>query len=582
MPVGSYTGQSTGIINKLTLPLFKMRFLSIAVFAGLLATSHVAANALEERDRNNNCRAGQGRDNRGNCVDCTPGNYGLGGSNSCQPCPAGSESGQAESSCTCKAGFYNGKGGKTTGESCNACPSGYYSNRGSGQCTKCPAGTYAQDGQCKQCPDGYRSDAGSASCTPRCGAGSYLANGGNGFGYGHCKSCDPGSYAHAGDSSCTKCSPGTYAKNGGAGDCNACPGGYTSDTGATECRPVRCPAGKYANGGNCSPCPGGTYSDANASSCTQCPRDTYAPGGSPSCTRCPRNTNAMPGASQCSTTCKAGQYLNGRNCDNCPAGTYSQAGATSCTDCPEDTYSRDGASSCTQCPSGKGCGSRSRGPEQCVDKCPDGQVSQNGHCRNCPAGSYANGNQCSDCPAGSVSRPGSKSCTQCPGGSVPSNNKKDCYQCPRNTYSDGDHCSSCPGGKTSSPGSSSCNPEPSGRPRTYYRSEPDCKGQGMQRCDILYGSGGTECVNVLTTLDSCGGCVGPEGDYSSKYTGRDCGAIPNVDKVQCKKGHCEIKSCRPGFEPHNGECVAKQGYYGKNGTSYKRGLAAHHHQDSIF
>lgn len=54
----------------------------------------LAHSRSEERDRNNNCRAGQGRDNRGNCVDCTPGNYGLGGSNSCQPCPAGSESGQ--------------------------------------------------------------------------------------------------------------------------------------------------------------------------------------------------------------------------------------------------------------------------------------------------------------------------------------------------------------------------------------------------------------------------------------------------------------------------------------------------------
>ncbi|KAG9127762.1 hypothetical protein FRC07_009887 [Ceratobasidium sp. 392] len=265
--------------------------------------------------------------------------------------------------------------------------------------------------------------------------------------------------------------------------------------------------------------------------------------------------------------------LNAR--PTCPAGWYSQAGATSCSDCPEDTYSSAGASKCTQCPTGKGCGRNSYTPNQCIDKCPDGQVYTNGRCQNCPAGSYSNNNQCSDCPAGTISNPGSKSCTVCPGGSVPSSNGQSCTTCPRNTFSSGDNCSPCPAGSTSNPGSSSCGPQPSRRAQPVLSATSMCQGHGFQSCEVMSGMGGFECINTLTTIDSCGGCVGPEGEEG--YTGRDCTAIPNVDKVRCSAGKCEISSCRSGFEPSGGNCVSKSGP-SKNATSghAKRGMFSRH------
>ncbi|KAB5595490.1 Proprotein convertase subtilisin/kexin type 5 [Ceratobasidium theobromae] len=98
---------------------------------------------------------------------------------------------------------------------------------------------------------------------------------------------------------------------------------------------------------------------------------------------------------------------------------------------------------------------------------------------------------------------------------------------------------------------------------------------------VLSGAGGTECIDILTTLDSCGGCVGPEGEEDQRYSGRDCTAIAHVDEVRCERGSCQVKSCRAGFEPSGGLCVEKAVYVGRNGTHAsgtraKRGLISHH------
>ncbi|KDN48038.1 hypothetical protein RSAG8_03054, partial [Rhizoctonia solani AG-8 WAC10335] len=335
-------------------------------------------------------------------------------------------------------------------------------------------------------------------------------------GISRCQTCPTGSSSNSCESSCV-CKPGFYSGSGRTtGDaCNSCPAGYISGSGARDCQ--KCSANTYANGGNCTPCAPGYGSDAGATSCTP--------------------------------KCRAGL-----------------AGAASCSDCPDDTYSSPGASSCAQCPTGKGCGSRSTSINQCIDKCPDGKVYSGGRCQNCPAGTYSNNNMCSDCPPGTISNPGSKSCTACPGGSVPSSNNQSCSTCPRNTFSNGDNCPPCPAGSTSNPGSSSCGPQPSKRAQPVLASRLSCP-TGQQSCPILSGMGGEECIKIMTTIDSCGGCVGPEGDEDEKYTGRDCYAIAHVREVGCNEGRCQVKSCLDGYEPSGESCIEKAAYTGKNGAS---------------
>lgn len=315
--------------------------------------------------------------------------------------------------------------------------------------------------------------------------------------------------------------------------------------------------------------------------CYACPAGYYSGPGANGCSPCPFGMTSLPGSSQCVTKCGAGQYSSNGSCPTCPAGSYSQAGATSCSDCPADTYSYAGAGSCTSCPSGKGSSPRSTSPNQCTDKCPDGRIFSNGNCQVCPAGTFSSTNMCADCPPGTISNAGSKSCVACPGGSVPTSNGNTCTGCPRNTYSNGDNCSPCPAGSTSNPGSSSCGPQPSRRAQPAISYAPACFGHGMMLCEVLSGAGGTECIDILTTLDSCGGCVGPEGEEDQRYSGRDCTAIAHVDEVRCERGSCQVKSCRAGFEPSGGLCVEKAVYVGRNGTHAsgtraKRGLISHH------
>lgn len=59
----------------------------------------------------------------------------------------------------------------------------------------------------------------------------------------------------------------------------------------------------------------------------------------------------------------------------------------------------------------------------------------------------------------------------------------------------------------------------------------------------------TECLDLLTTLDSCGGCA-------SEGQGTDCTLIPGAEDVNCEYGSCKVYSCERGFKVENGTaCV---------------------------
>ncbi|KAG8708377.1 hypothetical protein FRC09_001277, partial [Ceratobasidium sp. 395] len=196
------------------------------------------------------------------------------------------------------------------------------------------------------------------------------------------------------------------------------------------------------------------------------------------------------------------------------------------------------------------------GASQCTTlTCTAGKYPSGNSCANCAAGSYStNGAKiCSDCPAGTISNAGSSTCTICPGGTVPASTGNSCTTCATNTYSSGDYCLPCLAGQTSPRGSSSCGPQPS--KRAVQPILDTCSLiPGHRLCPVLSGGGGSECINILTTLDSCGGCVGLDGEDEDVFAGRDCSAIPNVDEVNCEQGRCKIVSCRVGYMAGQGIC----------------------------
>ncbi|KAF7320608.1 hypothetical protein HMN09_00145400 [Mycena chlorophos] len=284
-----------------------------------------------------------------------------------------------------------------------------------------------------------------------------------------------------------------------------------------------------------------------------------------------------------SGNCNDGQYWSNGQCHTCPAGKYSTQGyKPSCKTCPTGSTSTAGSGSCTCQPGYFAAGGGTVTTNAC-SVCSAGYISGSGasECTECSANTKVSNNQCVACSPGYISDPGSTSCSPaCPAGQYYQNSM--CYYCPDDTYSLGGttSCTTCPvsTGCQSGQGTSAaeckckngqvfiagaCAPEPSGA--NYRRSTQTALDRCSPLetlCPISSGIGsqsGMECLNVMTQLDSCGGCVAPEGDldYDSDvaYTGRDCTLIPNVDEVWCEKGGCVVGSCQHGYSLVNNTCV---------------------------
>lgn len=92
---------------------------------------------------------------------------------------------------------------------------------------------------------------------------------------------------------------------------------------------------------------------------------------------------------------------------------------------------------------------------------------------------------------------------------------------------------------------------------------------------VMLGQGGYECLDVSSSLESCGGCA-------STGEGRDCSAIRGAAGVGCDAGVCRILSCQGGYKVSldGSKCVrVKSHAHGRNSTSSsaaKRHLAARH------
>ncbi|GAA5988127.1 hypothetical protein JCM11641_000913, partial [Rhodosporidiobolus odoratus] len=61
-------------------------------------------------------------------------------------------------------------------------------------------------------------------------------------------------------------------------------------------------------------------------------------------------------------------------------------------------------------------------------------------------------------------------------------------------------------------------------------------------------NGGYECLDVMNSLESCGGCPGEKSAVN-------CQTIAGAKSASCSAGVCEISSCFPGFLYKNGRCV---------------------------
>ncbi|KIO28221.1 hypothetical protein M407DRAFT_22554 [Tulasnella calospora MUT 4182] len=67
--------------------------------------------------------------------------------------------------------------------------------------------------------------------------------------------------------------------------------------------------------------------------------------------------------------------------------------------------------------------------------------------------------------------------------------------------------------------------------------------QGFTACPRYSGRGGFDCVDTENDPESCGGCVGLDGEG----TGTDCTATKGASVTRCVKRSCVVDSCRKGW-----------------------------------
>ncbi|KAL7420513.1 hypothetical protein Q5752_004463 [Cryptotrichosporon argae] len=79
--------------------------------------------------------------------------------------------------------------------------------------------------------------------------------------------------------------------------------------------------------------------------------------------------------------------------------------------------------------------------------------------------------------------------------------------------------------------------------------------RGLSACALP--GGAWECIDPMTELESCGGCISPYNATTAVTSGKDCTAIPGatLGGVTCHKGSCLVTSCRSGWELRDGACV---------------------------
>ncbi|KAG9042531.1 hypothetical protein FS837_010752 [Tulasnella sp. UAMH 9824] len=328
--------------------------------------------------------------------------------------------------------------------------------------------------------------------------------------------CQPGNYlkprpGHPNEYTCTPCGPGYISKAKNVYGCEACPAGQQDSNGHKECSP--CPPGKYSTGGTtCQSCPAGKGLSPDKTSCTPCTGETYSTAGG-TCTTCPAGKQAN---------------WNHTGCDKCDEGEFNPTAGAKCQKCPVGTFNNvEGATSCCTC-----------------------------------------------CAGWFADQPGSRSCKQCNEGGKKFGpvGASHCDQCKKDRGTLPEYTTSCGmNGKTCPP--TTCG-GPQGSQIATKKRGALCPS-GFTSCPRLSGQAGSDCVDTENDPESCGGCVGLEGEGS----GTDCTAIQGTSATRCVKGSCVIDSCRKGFTKSidGTSCVSSgsDGLHAQKRSSAKRAVRHH-------
>jgi hypothetical protein len=288
------------------------------------------------------------------------------------------------------------------------CPPGQYSTDGSTSCTPSPIGTCVSinnQNTCNRnvgstgiipCPFGFTCNTQGTIVGTRCPSGSYCQNGVQ-------IPCPPGTYSIGGAGSLSQCLTPTAGSCASMGPQLIDP--LTGIFSVSTCNPgsgsiisVNCPAGFYCPYGTITgiPCSVGTYSDGVLSVISSC--IPVNPRYCPAILIDQQTTICNPGTG--STTiagCPPGYYcLGNSNPIICPVGTYSQGSGASCLFPPLGNCASLG----TQFP-GYGIASCNTGNgSTTITSCPPGyQCIGDGSVVLCPAGTFSPGYavQCITC-----------------------------------------------------------------------------------------------------------------------------------------------------------------------------------------
>ncbi len=401
------------------------------------------------------------------------------GASSCKPCPVGRAQGQTTSlevTCgdLCQHASYRGaivttnpNGPPQTFDGTDIFGPAAFD--GTGGCTTCALGFYADGGTCHPCPAGTDGTipAQLGSCAP-CGAGE-TSSGTRlrnaiaflGFEIATCDPCDVNHFVSA-PGECSPCPAGQQGDS--QGGCETCALGLMSPPGA-PCASV-CPPGSEASGPTqCTWCPTGYYSTAPVPTCTSCPGNTFTVSTG---TASPSECLDIAGPSKfCPNLAYFVNMTAGvRGCQLCPHGTFVGTSPTSSPEICEvaclSTHvwipildpSRAGSSPCLGGCWGSGA-AMSANQDQCLFCEPSmqggvGLLEQPDalfgatfgqdprqppqQCSGCGHNEFPAGGACFDCPAGRFSAPGAIDCQDCPSGHYRAYGSLICSEAPLNRF----------------------------------------------------------------------------------------------------------------------------------------------------
>jgi len=82
--------------------------------------------------------------------------------------------------------------------------------------------------------------------------------------------------------------------------------------------------------------------------------------------------------------------------------------------------------------------------------------------------------------------------------------------------------------------------------RNHWARDNICRA-GSTICPVFgHGKASWECVDTMSDLESCGGCIYSGVDDGP--VGVDCSAIEGVSDVACQHGQCVVNLCMPGYK----------------------------------